>query len=673
MAITSAAVNALFMLVYLNNPVIAEVSSQIHIKVTPGTDPNTVKSQIENVKSFTPLITLSKERLKKLSEVKPDLPDLGLWYRAEVKIPSSAPEEEARVKADLNAMDSITNVIFPKTPAPPSLTPDFVANQGYLRPNSVSNNGIDAEKSWTYSGGNGEGVKIYDIEYGWLQTHEDLDAASEFDLLLNPGDSPSNPFTDDHGTAVLGELIGNTNGLGVKGISYGASIGLAPERTIQLGSARANAIILAVNDGKAGDVILLEMQTWACGGDYGPAEEDQDVFDATVVAVANGITVVAAAGNGDVNLDSPSCGGRYDRDVRDSGAIIVGAGSSGVTGNPREKLWYSTFGSRVDVHGWGYDVMTTGYGASYTDPDNSSDRNKWYTGGFSGTSSASPIVAATAANIQGIALQEFGSPLDPLELRTLLTDSGLPQQGSGGNIGPLVNLGFAIDSLLIPSPPTTNPPTSPPTTNPPTPSPTICTGDDVTVELTTDTFPWETTWSVITKNEGRLVMQNDLLFSEQTHITTNCLNPGCYIFEIRDSFGDGICCSYGRGSFSVTQAGIELFAGGEFDDRASAEFCVGQCVDSPLNFALGSGRFGCPFIAENLQACARADLGISSHCPNTCSSCAEYGCEDSEASFKVGSIQIYCSQIPDDRKDEACEQDDISQTCRKTCDHCSSI
>lgn len=45
-------------------------------------------------------------------------------------------------------------------------------------------------------------------------------------------------------------------------------------------------------------------------------------------------------------------------------------------------------------------------------------------------------------------MKRFGAPLDPLELRALLTNTGLPQVGGGGNIGPLVNLGLAIDSLI---------------------------------------------------------------------------------------------------------------------------------------------------------------------------------------------------------------------------------
>jgi len=670
MKIASAAINALFLLTYLTNDVTAK-DSQIHVKITPETDPKTLKNHIDKVKSLQPLFTLSEDRLRELTKGRSDLPDLTLWYRIVVELPSDAPEEEAKVKADLDTLDSVTDVVIPKTPPPPSLasatTPDLVGNQGYLGPNTFSNNGIDAEASWTYPGGNGAGVTIYDVEYNWSLTHEDLSATDGLELLLNPGDSANSPFDNGHGTAVLGEMVGDSNGLGVKGISYGASIGLAPEYTTQLGSARGNAILLAVDDAKAGDVILLEMQAWTCGPDYGPAEWEQDVFDATVVATANGITVVAAAGNGDVNLDSNACLQRFDRNFRDSGAIIVGAGTSGVVSNPREKLYYSSYGSRVDVHGWGYYVWTTGYGTGYNDPGNGSNQDKWYTSSFSGTSSASPFVAASVANIQGIAIQEFGVPLDPLEVRALLTDTGLPQQGAGGNIGPLVNLANAINSLFTPTSPTTDPPTQ---------SPTVCTGEDLTVVLITDNYASETTWYV-TNPDGQIVMNNDSLSNGQTYTTTECLNPGCnYEFVITDSFGDGICCRWGDGDLRISLAGTQIFAsGGDFGSGTSHEFCVGgepTCVDSGIPIFFDGLSVSCTLIGQQATACSNPIP--ASHCPLTCGACDEYECKDSTAPF---GDQLNCDVLENADPDVVAQKcvefyDELATTCRETCNFCNN-
>ena len=95
------------------------------------------------------------------------------------------------------------------------------------------------------------------VEYGWNQLHEDLEVVRDVKLLLNEGDEVNNPFDNNHGTAVLGEMVGTLNTFGVKGISHGAKARLAPEKTKVLGNNRGNAILLALNDGKAGDIILL--------------------------------------------------------------------------------------------------------------------------------------------------------------------------------------------------------------------------------------------------------------------------------------------------------------------------------------------------------------------------------------------------------------------------------
>jgi len=152
------------------------------------------------------------------------------------------------------------------------------------------------------------------------------------------------------------------------------------------------------------------------------------------------VIVVEAAGNGSMNLDSPIYGGLFNRNVRDSGAILVGAGTAG---NRVPECW-SNYGSRVDVQGWGDSVTTLGYG-DFAMLGGSDDR-QWYTANFSGTSSASPIVTGAAASIQGMRKARGMANLDSCQMRRLLSQTGTAQASSSRNIGPLPNLRTAFDS-----------------------------------------------------------------------------------------------------------------------------------------------------------------------------------------------------------------------------------
>ena len=104
---------------------------------------------------------------------------------------------------------------------------------------------------------------------------------------------------------------------------------------------RTSAITSASAQFWKGAVILLEMQTgcgWDCNGDglvnalnnedYIPTEYRAADKAAIQTAVANGRIVVAAAGNGNCNLDLAGFGGLFNPNdaSKDSGAIIVGAG-----------------------------------------------------------------------------------------------------------------------------------------------------------------------------------------------------------------------------------------------------------------------------------------------------------------------------------------------------------
>src|SRR5690606_8127365 len=174
----------------------------------------------------------------------------------------------------------------------------------------------------------------------------------------------------------------------------------------------------------------------------------QSVFDAIVNATAAGRVVVEAAGNGGVDLDQDSCNGLFDRSNRDSGAIIVGQGwAPGPT--DRERRPNSSYGGRVDLQGWGNNVMTTGYGVSYVDPDDPANPDRWYTDAFNGTSSASPMVAGAVANLQGIRLANGDPFFSAAAVLQILVDTGSPQLGDlSEHIGPRPNLLMAIASFM---------------------------------------------------------------------------------------------------------------------------------------------------------------------------------------------------------------------------------
>ena len=208
----------------------------------------------------------------------------------------------------------------------------------------------------------------------------------------------------------------------------------------------ADAIAGALPTLQSGDVLLLEIQKGLL-----PTETDDADFDAIRLAVALGIVVVEAGGNGSFDLDSYTDGGgnfvlnRGSADFRESGAIVVGAALSPL---PHNRADFSNFGSRVDCYAWGENVVTAGYG----NLDNGGgDNTKTYTDSFNGTSSASPIISGAALIVQGMYEANTGSALPPLQMRALLSDptTGTAQGGGvPGNIGVMPDLRSIIETIL---------------------------------------------------------------------------------------------------------------------------------------------------------------------------------------------------------------------------------
>jgi hypothetical protein len=321
-------------------------------------------------------------------------------------------------------------------PAPPGdlapTTPNLVGLQGHRGPDP----GIDVNYAWSV-GARGQGVRISDCEYGWDADHEDL---NDINIHLEVGQTiPPFVFSngwDKHGTAALGEIAAQDNAYGFSGIAPDADFYTWPENSVEQGSRRVTCITNAVAASSSGDIVMLEMQTTS-GGGYGPAELSPAVWTVCSTATAAGVVVVGAAGNGNENLDSSNYS-TY-QSWGDSGAIIVGAGSP----NTHNKLSFSTYGSRVNLQGWGTSVFTLGYGSYAT---YGGDSHQEYASGFNGTSSATPFVAGSCAAIQSYSLANGLPLLTSLELRSLLVSTGV-SQGSGGHIGPLPNLHAAINGI----------------------------------------------------------------------------------------------------------------------------------------------------------------------------------------------------------------------------------
>lgn len=366
-------------------------------------------------------------------------PDLNSYYRIRLSDKADSKAISAQLKTLPGVIEAYAEPIPAPAPAKPVAqpsTPSFVSQQTYL---TDAANGVGATAGNAFPASSGSKVVIADLEYSWNTSHEDVSKARQSGARINSG-IPADPFNDtNHGTAVSGVISGDANNYGVSGIVPGASLKLVNTYSSDKGWNIADAVYLASANLSAGDVILIEQQTWGpISGSLVPVEWTPAVYDAIKLATASNQIIIEAAGNSGVNLDDPAFGANFPMGKPDSGALIVGAGASCGTVPHRSRLGFSNYGSRVNLQGNGECVVTTGYGSLYS----GSTSNSWYIGNFNGTSSASAIVASVAASISSAYEHYYGfAPANTL-LKQLLIQAGRGQDSTvnSGNIGPLPNV-----------------------------------------------------------------------------------------------------------------------------------------------------------------------------------------------------------------------------------------
>ncbi len=301
-------------------------------------------------------------------------------------------------------------------------TPNFAGRQKYLYDPPV---GIGAWNIWNVnSGARGTLVQIVDVEKGWNLNHEDLPE----DIPLVYGMIEPN---NDHGTAVLGILVGLDNSHGVTGICPDARIKISSHYVETKDLTKLPEAIRKASDavGK-GDIILIEATT---SNDL-PVEVDPDCRSAIEYAIINDRIVIEAAGNAGINIDEHMA-------PNDIGTIIV-------TGTDPINMTHIglNYGNRVHFNGWGRDITTIGYGSLYSGDPNSV--NDDYTSSFNGTSGAAPMVAGAFALLQSIYKAEKpGEYLKGYILKEILYDTGTPDGDPDKNLGKRPNLVEAVKEL----------------------------------------------------------------------------------------------------------------------------------------------------------------------------------------------------------------------------------
>jgi hypothetical protein len=144
-------------------------------------------------------------------------------------------------------------------------------------------------------------------------------------------------------------------------------------------------------------------------------------------------------------------------------------------------------------------------------------------------------------------------------------------------------------------------------------APCPCNDPNLTLTITLDNYPAETSWTV-TDAGGATVASGGTYGGQANGSTVTesiSLGTGDYTFTISDSYGDGICCAYGNGSYTLTDGtGAVIASGGSFGSSESTSFCAGGPTPTCNDGIQNGDETGVDCGGTNCPACPTCTDGI---------------------------------------------------------------
>jgi hypothetical protein len=123
------------------------------------------------------------------------------------------------------------------------------------------------------------------------------------------------------------------------------------------------------------------------------------------------------------------------------------------------------------------------------------------------------------------------------------------------------------------------------------PCQTACNDNELNIDIVFDNYPEETSWSIVNSSGATVASSNySTANADGSSITEKlCLPNDCYTFTISDAYGDGMCCSYGNGSYNITDQNGTITSGGSFGANEATDFCLGNISNPSCDDGIQNG------------------------------------------------------------------------------------